>query len=57
LYLKLDPKAVRGPKGISRDVANVGHYGTGDLEVSVKNSADFEAAKPFMQLAYEKVGG
>jgi predicted transport protein len=57
LYLKLDPKAVRGPKGISRDVANVGHYGTGDLEVSVKNSVDFEAAKPFIQMAYEKVGG
>ena len=28
LYLKLDPKSVRGPKGISRDVSEVGHYGT-----------------------------
>jgi predicted transport protein len=57
LYLKLDPKTVRGPKGIARDVSDVGHYGTGDLEVSVKDSSDFEAAKPFIQMAYEKVGG
>jgi predicted transport protein len=57
LYLKLDPKTARGPKGISRDMTNVGHYGTGDLEVSVKTSADFESAKPFIQMAYERVGG
>jgi predicted transport protein len=57
LYLKLDPKAVRGPKDISRDVSEVGHYGTGDLEVSVKGQADFDASKPFIQMAYERVGG
>src|SRR5436190_10019098 len=33
LYLKLDPKVARGPKGISRDVTEVGHYGTGDLDL------------------------
>ena len=57
LYLKLDPKSVRGPKGISRDVSEVGHYGTGDLEVSIKGQADFDAAKLFIQMAYEQVGG
>jgi predicted transport protein len=57
LYLKLDPKVARGPKGISRDVTDVGHYGTGDLEVSLKNVQDLEAAKPFVQKAYEQVGG
>lgn len=57
LYLKLDPKVSRGPKGISRDVSDVGHYGTGDLEVSLKDAADLEAAKPFIQKAYEQVGG
>jgi len=57
LYLKVDPKSTPGPKGISRDVSDVGHYGTGDLEVSIKAPADFEAAKPFIQMAYEKVGG
>ena len=57
LYLKLDPKVARGPKGISRDVTDVGHYGTGDLEVSLKDAHDLEAAKPFIQSAYEQVGG
>jgi len=57
LYLKLDPKSVRGPKGISRDVSEVGHYGTGDLEVSIKGPGDLDSAKPFIQMAYEQVGG
>ena len=57
LYLKLDPKSVRGPKGISRDVTDVGHYGTGDLRISLKSPSDFDASKPFIQMAYEKVGG
>ncbi len=57
LYLKLDPAVARGPKGISRDVTSVGHYGTGDLEVSLKDASDFGAAQPFMQKAYEQVGG
>ena len=57
LYLKLDPKIAQGPKGISRDVTDVGHYGTGDLEVSLKNAPDLEAAQPFIQKAYEQVGG
>jgi predicted transport protein len=57
LYLKLNPKAMAGPKGISRDVSEVGHFGTGDLEISIKGPSDFEAAKPFIQRAYEQVGG
>jgi predicted transport protein len=57
LYLKLDPKTTRGPKRISRDVTDVGHYGTGDLEFSLRDSADLEEAKPFIQMAYEQVGG
>jgi predicted transport protein len=57
LYLKLDPKVVKAPRTISRDVSQVGHYGTGNLEVSIKTPADLEAAKPFIQMAYEQVGG
>jgi predicted transport protein len=57
LYLKLDPKKVNGPEGISRDVTDIGHFGTGDLEVTLKTLADLERAKPFIKLAYEAVGG
>lgn len=57
LYLKLDPREVTGPPGISRDMTNIGHFGTGDLEISVGNESDLEAAKPFIEMAYRRVGG
>lgn len=57
LYLKLNPKEVPGPEGISRDVSKIGHFGTGDLEVIIKSQADLEATKPFIEMAYRKIGG
>jgi len=57
LYLKLDPKRFAGPKGLSRDVSAVGHFGTGDLEITVTNQAELEQAKPFIEKAYQEVGG
>jgi predicted transport protein len=57
LYVKLDPKLDLGLKGISRDVTNVGHFGTGNLEITVKSAADLERAKPALRRAYELVGG
>ena len=57
LFLKLDPIQHTGPPGISRDVSNIGHFATGDLEIAVKNAEDLERAKPFMKLAYEHIGG
>jgi len=57
LYLKLDPKEVEGPVGISRDVSEIGHYGTGDLEINVRKLDDLDLAKPFIEMAYHKVGG
>jgi predicted transport protein len=57
LYVKLDPKKYAGPAEISRDVSKIGHFGTGDLEITIRSEADLELAKPFLRLAYEKVGG
>jgi predicted transport protein len=57
LFLKLDPKVVAGPKGISRDVSKIGHFGTGNLEITVRTEQDLEAAKPFITKAYQAVGG
>lgn len=57
LFLKLDPKSVAGPSKISRNVSKIGHFGTGDLEVTLRNFDDLEATKPFIRLAYEKAGG
>jgi predicted transport protein len=53
LYLRLNPDLVPTEQDFSRDVRNIGHWGTGDLEVSVKNHADLERAKPLILRAYE----
>jgi predicted transport protein len=57
VFLKLDPSKHKGPPGISRDVTQIGHFGTGDLEVTIKSVSDLEVTKPFLKLAYEQVGG
>lgn len=57
LYLKLDPKVVQTPPSFSRDTSNIGHYGTGDLELSIRTLDEFLQAKSFIELAYKKIGG
>lgn len=57
MFLKIDPKKYAGPPSISRDVSKIGHFGTGDLEITIKTDEELELAKPFMKLAYEQVGG
>jgi predicted transport protein len=57
LFLKLNPAKDKGPTGISRDVREIGHYGTGDLELTLRTQPDFEAAKPFIEKAYRQIGG
>jgi predicted transport protein len=57
LYLKLDPKEAKAPAKISRDVSKIGHFGTGDLELSLRSIDDFQSITDLIQLAYQKVGG
>lgn len=53
LYLRLDPTIVELEEGFTRDVTNIGHFGTGNLEVTIRNDADFERAKYLIQQSYE----
>ena len=39
--------------GFTRDVTNIGHFGTGNLEISIDSSEDLEQAKPLVQASYE----
>ncbi|HHY12988.1 MAG TPA: hypothetical protein GX529_10215 [Firmicutes bacterium] len=57
LYIKLDPKELDSLPPNARDVSDIGHFGTGDLELSVKSEAELAAAKPFVEMAYKKLGG
>jgi predicted transport protein len=53
LFLKIDPSEVKLEEGFTRDVTNVGHYGTGNLQVSLRTMADFERAQPLLLKSYE----
>lgn len=57
LYLKLNPKEISNPPKISRDMTGKGHYGTGDFEISIKSIEDFEIAKSYIVMAYQRLGG
>ena len=56
LYLKLNPKIIDPIPAIARDVTNISHWGTGDLEIIVKTIEDFEIAKKYIEMAYQKIG-
>lgn len=55
LFLKLNPETVELENGFTRDMRSIGHYGTGDLQITIKNVADFEKAKPLLQRAYDEI--
>lgn len=54
LFLTLDSSTVEFIKDFTRDVSNVGHHGTGDVEVIIKTPEDFEKAKPLIERAYNE---
>ena len=54
LNLSLNPNTVVFEDGFSRDVTEIGHWGTGNVELRIKNKADFEKAKPLLDRAYNE---
>jgi predicted transport protein len=56
LFLKIDPKEIIIPKN-GRDVSNIGHYGTGDLEISINSLEEMEKSKEYIKNAFENIGG
>jgi len=53
IYVKVDPTSVPLEEGFSRDVRNIGHFGTGDLEITIRGHGDLERAAPFLQQSYD----
>ncbi|MFB7325160.1 DUF5655 domain-containing protein [Streptomyces sp. NPDC056190] len=52
VYLKADPKSVDLVPGFTRDVTEVGHHGTGDLELQLRTERDLERAQDLFRLSY-----
>lgn len=56
LYLHLNPEQLAPLPAIGRDVSQQGHWGTGDLELSLTGQADLDTAKPLILMSYEGRG-
>ena len=56
LYLHLHPGQLATVPANGRDVSQQGHWGTGDLELSLTTQADLDGAKPMILMSYEDRG-
>lgn len=52
IFVKVDPSTINLEQGVTRDVSSIGHFGTGDLEITIASMADLERAKPLMLTSY-----
>jgi predicted transport protein len=57
LFLKLDANEVNPMPKQGRDVSEIGHFGTGNFELIIKDLADFEETKLLINEAYKNIGG
>ncbi len=53
LFLHVDPATALAVLPKARDVTHIGHWGTGNLELTISTMAELDAAKPFINAAYE----
>jgi len=53
VYVKVNPDFVTIEPGFTRDVRGIGHFGTGDLEITIQSRDDFEKAKALLGKSYE----
>ncbi|MFJ2184063.1 DUF5655 domain-containing protein [Streptomyces anulatus] len=52
VYLKANPEDVDLVPGFTRDMAGLGHHGTGDLEVQLRTPRDVERAQDLFRAGY-----
>jgi len=54
VYLKVDPNTVTVINGFTRDVRSKGHWGSGDLEVTIRSKEDLKRAEPLILRSYDR---
>lgn len=57
LFLKLNPDEYQPLLKQCRDVRGIGHFGTGDFEVTLKNIDDFNETKHLINESLKNIGG
>ena len=53
VFVNVDPDSIQLEDGFTRDLRNIGHLGTGDLEILITSVADLERAHPLLLKSYE----
>ena len=53
VYVKANPDSITIENGFTRDMQNISHFGTGNLEISISSDDDFEKAKELLIKSYE----
>ena len=53
VFVRADFESVHLEEGFTRDVRNIGHFGTGDLEITIRSDDDLERAKPLIAKSYD----
>lgn len=53
VFVKTELSPDQLEKGFTRDVRNIGHFGTGNLEITIASHDDLEKAKPLLYKSYE----
>ncbi len=53
VWVNADISKIKLEKGFTKDVTNIGHNGTGNLEIRIKTNEDLEKAKSFILKSYE----
>jgi len=53
VYVKVDPDSITLEKGFTRDMKNIWHFGSGDLEITISSVDDLEKAKDLLIKSYE----
>ena len=57
LFLKLNPDEIKDLPENARDVTRIGHFGTGDLELSIRTFEDLEKSKELIVQSFLNIGG
>lgn len=53
VYVKVNPETEELVDGFTRDVRNIGHFGTGDLEITIRSQEDLKRAMELLEQSYE----
>jgi len=53
VYTKVDPATIELVEGFTRDVTDISHFGTGNLEITLRSLEDLDRALPLLEKSYE----